>query len=107
MAVSRHMGGFGADVTGGLVLRHDNGAKYISEESKSEVAFSGIESSRSFVRQPQCNSVAERFILTLKEQLLHGRVCESVEELRRELDRFAELYNERLLMRKHGQNTPN
>ena len=107
MAVSRHMGGFGAGVADGLVLRHDNGANYISEEFQSEIAFFGIESSRSFVRQPQGNGVAERFIRTLKEQLLHGRVFARLQDLREELDRFAELYNERWLVQKHGHKTPN
>ena len=88
-------GGFGAGVANGLVLRHDNGANYISEEFQSEIAFFGIESSRSFVRQPQGNGVAERFIRTLKEQILHGRVIASLQELREELDRFAKLHNER------------
>ena len=107
MAVSRHMGGFGAGVADGLVLRHDNGANYISEEFQSEIAFFGIESSRSFVRQPQGNGVAERFIRTLKEQSLHGRVFATLRELREELDRFANLYNERWLVQKHGHKTPN
>ena len=107
MAVSRHMGGFGAGVADGLVLRHDNGANYISEEFQSEIAFFGIESSRSFVRQPQGNGVAERFIRTLKEQLMHGRVFAILQELRKELDRFAKLYNERWLLQKHGHKTPN
>ena len=35
-----------------------------------EVAFFGIESSPSFVREPEGNGVAERFIRTLKENLL-------------------------------------
>ena len=106
MAVSRHMCGFGAGVADGLVLRHDNGANYISEEFQSEIAFFGIESSRSFVRQSQGNSVAERFIRTLKEQILHGGVFVRLEELRQELDRFAKLYNERWLVYRHGYKKP-
>ena len=51
--------------------------------------------------------MAERFIRTLKEQILHGRVFAGPEELRRELDRFAELYNEEWLVQKHGHRTPN
>ena len=107
MAVSRHMGGFGAGVADGLALRHDNGSNYISEEFQSEIAFFGIESSRSFVRQPQGNGVAELFIRTLKEQSLHGRVFETLEELRRELDQFAQRYNEKWPVQKHGDKTPN
>ena len=46
MAVSRHMGGFGEDVANGLVLKHDNGSNYISEEFQSEIALFGIERPR-------------------------------------------------------------
>ena len=77
------------------------------QEFQSEIAFFGIESSRSFVCQPQGNGVAERFIRTLKEQILHGRVFASLQELREELDMFAELANERLLVQKHGHKTSN
>ncbi len=42
----------------------------------------GIESSPAFVRQPEGNGVAERFIRTLKEQLLWVRRFATVEELR-------------------------
>lgn len=47
------------------------------------------------MRQPQGNGVAERLIRTLKEQILHGKVLASLQELREELDRFAKPYNER------------
>ena len=79
----------------GLVLRHYNGSNYVSEELQREIAFFRMEISRSFVRQPQCNGVAERFIRTLNEQIVHGRVFASLQDLREELDRFAELHNER------------
>ena len=107
MAVSRHMGGFGAGLADGFVLRHENGANYISEEFQSEIAFFGIDSSRSFARQSQGNGVAERFIRTLKEQIAHRRVFASLQGLLEELDRFAKLDNERWLLQKHGHKTPN
>ena len=59
------------------------------------------------MRQPQGNGIPERFIRTRKEQILHGRVFGSLEELRRELDRFVEVYNERWLVPKHDHKTPN
>jgi len=37
-----------------------------------ELAFLGIESSPAFVRAPECNGCAERFIRTLKENLLQN-----------------------------------
>ena len=47
-----------------------------------EIAFFGIDSSPSFVREPEGNGVAERFIRTLKENLLWGRSFETIEDLR-------------------------
>ena len=54
----------------GLRLRRDHGANYLADDFQQEIAFFGIESSPSFVREPEGNGVAERFISTLKENLL-------------------------------------
>ncbi len=51
----------------GLKLRHDHGSQYISDAFQEELVFLGIESSPSFVREPEGNGCAERFIRTLKE----------------------------------------
>ena len=65
-----------------LMLRHDHGPNYMSDDFQSEIAFLGIEASPSFVRQPEGNGVAERFIRTLKENLLWVRHLATIEELR-------------------------
>ena len=49
---------------------------------QSEIAFLGIDASPSFVRQPEGNGVAERFIRTLKENLLWVQRFETIEDLR-------------------------
>ena len=95
-----------SQVATGLVLRHDNGPQYISGHFQNELAFLGIESSPSFVRTPQGNGSAERFIRTLKEQLLWVRRFETVEELRRELLAFKERFNRHWLLQRHGHQTP-
>src|SRR5208283_171302 len=46
-----------------------------------EIKCLGIEASPSFVRQPEGNGVAERFIRTLKENLLWVRTFKTIEEL--------------------------
>ena len=66
----------------GLRLRHDHGSNYLADDFQQEVAFFGIESSPSFVREPEGNGVAERFIRTLKENLLWVRSFDTIEELR-------------------------
>ncbi|MBK5935889.1 hypothetical protein CCR81_03585 [Halorhodospira halophila] len=87
-------------------MRHDNGPQYVSGHFQNELAFLGIESSPSFVRAPQGNGSAERFIRTLKEQLLWVRRFESVEQLRRELLAFKERFNRHWLLQRHGHQTP-
>src|SRR4029077_16761070 len=66
----------------------------------------GIEASPSFVREPQGNGVAERFIRTLKENLLWARTFDTIEELRAALVEFARHYNDTWLVARHGNRTP-
>jgi putative transposase len=46
------------------------------------------------VREPEGNGVAERFIRTLKENLLWGKTFHTIEQLRTALVEFATRYNE-------------
>jgi transposase InsO family protein len=100
--VTRHFGGVGPDTALGLILRHDHGSNYMSDDFQSEIRCFGITSSPAFVRQPEGNGVAERAIRTLKEQLLRVRHCATVEELRQALAAFAEKYNAAWLRERHG-----
>ena len=72
-ASAERLGGIGDGVARGLRLRHDHGSNYLADDFQQEVAFFGIESSPSFVQEPEGNGVAERFIRTLKENLLWVR----------------------------------
>ena len=105
--VTRHFGGVGPDTALGLILRHDHGSNYMSDDFQSEIKCFGITSSPAFVRQPEGNGVAERAIRTLKEQLLWVRHLATVEELRRALAAFAVEYNASWLRERHAYKTPN
>ena len=63
-------------------------------------------SSPSFVREPEGNGVAERFIRTLKENLLWVRNFATVAELVEALREFKRQYNEQWLIERHGYRTP-
>jgi putative transposase len=104
--VRDYCGGFRAGAAAGLRLRHDHGSQYLSDDFQAEIAFLGMESSPSFVRQPECNGCVERFIRTLKEQLLWVRVFQNVEELRCALAEFREQYNQRWIVQRLGYLTP-
>ena len=73
---------------------------------QAETRFLGIDSSPSFVRAPEGNGVAERFIRTLKEQLLRVRTFDTVEELRQALLEFKDRSNRHWLLQRHGYATP-
>ena len=71
--VHRCFGAIAPGVARGLKLRHDHGSNYMSGDFQDEIECLGIEASPSFVREPEGNGVAERFIRTLKENLLWVR----------------------------------
>jgi putative transposase len=104
--VRRHFGGFARDIARGLAVRHDHGSQYMSDHFQKEIAFLGIESSPAFVRAPEGNGCAERFIRTLKENLLWVRTFETIEELRQALLEFRDTYNTAWLIERHGYLTP-
>ena len=62
--VRERFGAIGQGVAHGLRLRHDHGSNYLADDFQQAVAFFGIENSPSFVREPEGNGVAERFIRT-------------------------------------------
>jgi putative transposase len=105
-AVRRSYGAFGEGVAAGLRLRHDHGSQYVSHDFQREVRFLGVESSPAFVREPEGNGCAERFIRTLKENLLWVRSFDTIEELRLALQRFRETYNRTWIIERHGYRTP-
>ena len=80
--VRAHCGAFGQDVAHGVMLRHDHGRQDMSQGCQDAMAFLGIERSLAFVREPQGNGCAERFIRTLTENLLWLKTFDPVEELR-------------------------
>ena len=51
--IRERFGGIGEGVARGLRLRHDHGSNYLADDFQQEVAFFGIESSPSFVREPR------------------------------------------------------
>ena len=101
-----HFAGYAAGIASGLSLRHDHGSQYLSDHFQGELSFLGIRSSPSFVAAPEGNGCAERFIRTLKEQLLWVETFETVEQLRLALLAFKDRYNQAWLVERHGHRTP-
>ena len=80
--------------------------RYTSYDFQDEISFLGIESSPSFVRQPEGNGCIERFFRTFKEQLLWVRHFESIEQLQQALLEFKETYNRHCLIERDGYKSP-
>ncbi len=78
----------------------------MSQDFQEEIAFLGITSSPAFVRAPEGNGCAERFVRILKENLLWVRDFSTVEELRQALSNFKHIYNENWIIQRHGYKTP-
>jgi transposase InsO family protein len=104
--VRRHFGAVDRGVAAGLALRHDHGSNYMSGDFQAEIAFLGVEASPAFVRQPEGNGVAERFIRTLEENFLWVHTFDTIEELRRALRDFVAHHNATWLVARHGYRTP-
>ena len=99
-------GAFGEGVAFGLKLRHDHGSQFVADDFQRELAFLGIASSPAFVREPEGNGCVERFIRTLKENLLWLRRFDTIEELRLALHAFKDTYNRTWIVERHGYQTP-
>jgi transposase InsO family protein len=105
-AVRQHFGGFAQGIAKGLAVRHDHGSQYMSDHFQKELTFLGIDSSPAFVRAPEGNGCAERFIRTLKENLLWVQTFNTIEELRQALLAFRKTYNTTWLIERHGFISP-
>ncbi len=104
--VREQFGDFSGGIAAALWLRHDHGSVYMSDDFQKEIRFLGMESSPSFVRQPEGNGCIERFFRTVKEQLLWIRRFRDIDELRVALSEFRDRYNRSWILEKLGYRTP-
>jgi transposase InsO family protein len=101
-----YFGAYREKVAAGLALRHYHGIQFMSEFYQPALRFLGITSSRAFVREPERNICAERFIRALKEQLRWAKHFATVEALYQALLAFRERYNREWLIARHGHRSP-
>ena len=62
--------------------------------------------SYAFVGEPETNGVIERFFRTLKEQIVHGRIYQTIDEVRDAVRDFVARYNTEWLIEKNGLRSP-
>jgi transposase InsO family protein len=106
MGIENAFGGTGPGIARGLHLRIDHGSQYKSDDFINQIRYWGITPSMGFVREPETNGVVERFNRTFKEQVIHGRVFQGVEDLRKCVERFISDYNKSWLLEKLNYKSP-
>src|SRR3712207_8182976 len=62
--------------------------------------------SYAFVGEPETNGVIERLFRTLKEQAIHGRIFQTIDDVRDAVRAFAARYNAAWLIEKNGHRSP-
>ena len=104
--VQRTHGRYAPKIALGLGLRMDWGPQYTANQFLGELAWLGIRPSPSYVGEPECNGIMERWIRTLKEECLYLHDFETLEEARHVIHDFIERYNREWLIERHGHRTP-
>src|SRR4030095_12313839 len=90
----------------GLRIRCDWGPQYIADAWINEVKWLGMTITPSYVGEPECNGVIERFMRTLKEQCLYLHRFQTLAEARRIIGEFIARYNTEWLIERLGHQTP-
>jgi transposase InsO family protein len=105
-AILDRFGSVEADAAAGLKLRHDGGSCFRSGHYQAEIDHLGIDRSPAFVYEPETNGVVEKFLQTLKEQVLWIERFDTLEQLRTRVRQFTRDYNQHWLLERHGYRSP-
>jgi transposase InsO family protein len=105
-AIADRFGSVEAGAAAGLKPRHDGGPCFHSAHCHAEIDHLGVDRSPAFLYEPETNGVVEKFIQTLKEQVLWIERFDTLEQLRACVRQFAPDYNEHWLLERHDYRTP-
>ena len=78
----------------------------MADHFQNQIKFWGITPSFAFVGEPQTNGVAERFFRTFKEQVVYGRIYQTIDDVRTAVRVFFKRYNAEWLIEKNGLRSP-
>jgi len=106
MAVRQQFGHLGAGAARGLALRHDHGSNFMADVFQKQTRFWGMAPSYAFVAEPETNGCIERWFRTLKEQAIHGRIFQTIDDVRGAVREFVARYNAEWLVEKNGYRSP-
>jgi len=106
MAVKTVFGAVAGGIARGVALRHDHGSPFMADHFQNQIKFWGMAPSFAFVAEPETNGVAERFFRTFKEQVVYGRIYQTIDDVRAAVRAFFERYNDQWLVEKNGLRSP-
>ena len=106
MAVRGQFDHLGAGAARGLALRHDHGSNFMADVFQKQMRFWGVAPSYAFVAEPETNGCIERLFRTLKEQAIHGRIFQTIGDVREAVRAFVARYNAEWLIEKNGYSSP-
>ena len=106
MAVRQRFGHLSAGAARGLALRHDHGSDFMSDDFQKRVRSWGMAPSHASVGEPETNGAIERLFRTLKEQVVHGRIFQTIDEVRDAVRAFVVRHNAEWLIEKNGHRSP-
>lgn len=104
--VQQTHGHYAPQIAVGLGLRMDWGPQYTARQFRGELRWLGIRPSPSYVGEPECNGIIERWMRTLKEECLYLHDFATLDEARRVIGAFIKQYNQEWLLERHGHRTP-
>jgi transposase InsO family protein len=106
MAVRQQFGSLSAGAARGLALRHDHGSNFMADVFQKQMRFWGVAPSYAFVAEPETNGCIERLFRTLKEQAIHGRIFQTIDDVREAVRAFVARYNAEWLIEKNSHRSP-
>jgi putative transposase len=79
------------------VLISDNGKQFLAKEFKEYLRFCGLRHIQTSPHYPQSNGKMERFYSTIKSEAIRRQSYLSIDDARRQIDRYITYYNEKRL----------
>jgi transposase InsO family protein len=106
MAIRQQFGHLSAGAARGLALRYDHRSNVMADHFQHQIRFRNISPSYAFVAEPETDGVIERLFRTFKEQAVHGRVFQTIDEVCDAVRDFVARYNTEWLIEKNGYLSP-